>query len=57
MNRDTLTTIAGGVVAAGTAAGTIFGQMQPGTSMHSQDYINLGIAVAMAIWGFFTNKK
>lgn len=57
MNSDLATTISGGVVAAGMAANTILGQLPAGTSMHLQDYISLGMSIAMALWGFFTNRQ
>ena len=56
-DKDLITTIVGGLGAVATAAGPVLGQMQPGTSMHPQDWAQLGAALFMGLLGFFTNKK
>lgn len=55
MNKDTVTTVLGVGVAAATAAQPILNSVQ-GT-FHQQDWFALLSAVAMAVFGFFTNKK
>lgn len=55
MNKDTLTTALGGTMAALTAAQPIINGVQG--QFHQQDYISLAMAVIMAVFGFFTNKK
>lgn len=55
-DKDLLTTIIGGVGAVVTAAGPVMGQMQPGTSMHPQDWTQLGAAILFGLLGFFSNK-
>lgn len=56
MNTDKLTTILGAAVGTMQAASVAAGQMAPGTSLHTQDYISLAMAVLFSIVGFFTNK-
>lgn len=59
MKRDTdlITTIAGVSIAIGSAAQVAVGQIAPGASMHSGDWLQLLFAVGMAVFGFFTNKQ
>ena len=52
--KDLATTILGGVLAAGTAAQPIMNGVEG--SMHQADYMQLTMAVVMAIFGYFTNK-
>lgn len=54
VSRDTITTIIGAVVAAGTAATPVLNATQG--SMHQGDYIQLVTAVFLAVFGWFTNK-
>ena len=54
MNKDTLTTIVGAVVAAGTAATPVMSAVD-GT-FDKTDWAKLVTAVFMAIFGYFTNK-
>lgn len=56
-DKDLLTTIAGGMLAIGTAIQPIANSIQPGTSLHTQDYVQLIMAVVFAILGWATNKK
>jgi len=55
MNKDTLTTVLGGTMAALTAAQPVINAAQG--SLHQQDYVSLLMAVVMAVFGFFTNKQ
>lgn len=53
--KDIVTTVLGGVLAAGTAAQPIMiaaGEQ----SLHQADYMQLVMAVVMAVFGYFTNK-
>ena len=54
MNKDTVTTLLGGLMAAGTAAQPVLNATQG--SMHQGDFIQLAIAVCMSLFGYFTNK-
>ena len=54
MNPDKVTTVIGAVVAAGTAAQPVMNAVQG--SMHQADWMQLLASVAMAIFGYFTNK-
>ena len=54
MNKDLGTTILGGIVAAGTGAMPIV-QMAQG-DWNAMNIFQLVSAVAMAVFGFFTNK-
>ena len=56
-DTDVLTTVIGGVGAAVTAAQPVLTAVQPGSSMHTQDWLQLAMAVIFGIFGFFTNKK
>ena len=56
-DTDLAATIVGGLAAAATAASPVLNAVQPGTSLHPQDYAQLGAAIFMALLGFFTNKK
>jgi len=53
-NKDLATTILGGILAAGTAAQPVMNSVEG--SMHQADYLQLAMAVVMAIFGYFTNK-
>lgn len=53
-DTDKITTAVGALMAAGTAAQPVLNGVQG--SMHSGDWIQLGVAVLMAVFGFFTNK-
>lgn len=55
MTTDRLATIVGSVAAAATAAQPVLNATQG--SLHQSDYFSLITAVAMAVWGFFTNKQ
>lgn len=57
MNADKITTIVGAVGAAATAAQPVLTAVQPGSSLHSQDYFQLVAATVFAVLGFFTNRK
>ena len=54
IGKDTATTVLGLVMAAGTAAQPAMNAVDG--SFHQADWIKLGTAVIMAIFGFFTNK-
>jgi hypothetical protein len=56
-DTDMITTAVGIAGAVATAASPVLNAVQPGTSMHPQDWTQLGAAVLFAILGFFTNKK
>ncbi len=56
-DRDLVTTILGGVGAAVTAAQPVVNMVQPGTSLHPQDWIQLAMAVIFGLFGFYTNKQ
>lgn len=55
MNHDNVTTALGAIGAAVTAAQPVINATQG--AMHQQDYIQLFLAVIMAVFGFFTNKQ
>ena len=55
-DRDLMTTIVGGIAAAASAAEPVLNGIQTG-SLHQNDWVQLGIAVAMGIWAWATNKK
>ena len=55
MNKDMATTILGGIGAAVTAAEPVL-NASSGT-MHQGDYVQLAMAVVMALFGWFTNRK
>ena len=55
LNTDTVTTGIGLVLAAGTAAQPVLAGVAG--SMHQGDWIQLVIAIGLAIQGYFTNKK
>lgn len=52
--KDIATTILGGVMAAGMAAQPVLNGVSG--SLHQADYMQLIMAVAMGIFGFFTNR-
>lgn len=54
MNKDKVTTLLGLGISAMTAAQPVLNGVQG--SFHQQDWMQLGGAVMMAIFGFFTNK-
>lgn len=54
MSNDTITTILGATGAAITAAQPVVNASQG--ALHQQDYVQIALAVIMAIFGFFTNK-
>jgi len=54
MDKDTATTILGGVMAVAQAATPVMNGIQG--SMHQGDFISLFLAATMALFGFFTNK-
>ena len=56
-DTDVITTVMGVAGSIAMAAGPVLQQVQPGSSMHPQDWTQLGAAVFMALLGFFTNKK
>ena len=56
-DTDILTTVVGVVGAATMAASPVLNSVQPGSSMHPQDWTQLAAAVLFAVLGFFTNKK
>ena len=55
-DTDLLTTVAGGLAAVATAAGPVLNQVQPGSSMHANDWTQLAAAVLIGLLGWFTNK-
>ena len=55
MNGDKITTVLGASMAALTAAQPVVNAVQG--SLHQQDYVQLIMAVVMAVFGFFTNKQ
>lgn len=56
-DTDIITTVVGGIGAAVVAAEPVLLAVQPGSSMHPQDWTQLAMAVVIAVFGFFTNKK
>lgn len=56
MNGNTLATVAGGIIAAAAAAEPVL-IASGGGALHSQDYVQLIIAVATALFGWFTKFK
>jgi hypothetical protein len=56
LTSDKLATIAGLGMGVLNSVGTVAGQMQPGTSMHPNDYVSLGISLIMVFAGWITNK-
>lgn len=52
--KDVATTVLGGILAAGTAAQPVMAGVEG--SMHQADYLQLAMAVVMALFGYFTNK-
>jgi len=55
MNSDKITTTLGAIGAAVAAAQPVVNATQG--SLHQEDYIQLVMAVIMAVFGFFTNKQ
>jgi len=55
INKDTATTILGGVGAVVTAVEPVMNATQ-GT-LHQGDYVQLVMAAVMALFGWFTNRK
>ena len=56
MSADKTATVLGYAIGAAQAAQVALGQIPPGTSMHQQDWIGLGMAVLWAVLGKVTNK-
>lgn len=56
MNSDKITTILGAIGAAAMGAQPVMNTIQPGTSLHQGDYVQLILAAVMAAWGFYTNR-
>ena len=56
-DTDVMTTVVGAVSAVAMAAGPVLSQVQPGTSMHPQDWTQLVAAVFVGLLGWFSNKK
>ena len=56
VNSDTITTAAGAGLAALTAAQPVMNMIGEGASLHGGDWLKLGMAVLMALHGYFTNK-
>lgn len=56
-DTDLLTTIVGGAGAIAMAAGPVLQQVQPGASMHPQDWTQLIAAVFIGLLSFFSNKQ
>lgn len=54
---DKLTSYLGYGIGAAQAAQVALEQIPAGTSMHKGDYIQLGIALLMAVFGWATNKQ
>jgi hypothetical protein len=55
MNKDSMTTILGGTIAALTAAQPVLNAASG--SLHQGDYVQLAMAVLISIFGWFTNRK
>lgn len=56
-DTDVITTVVGALGAVTTAAGPVLGQIQPGSSMHPQDWTQLAAAIFVGLLGWFSNKK
>lgn len=56
-DTDVMTTVVGAIGAVATAAGPVLNGVQPGTSMHPQDWTQLVAAVFIGLLGWFSNKK
>lgn len=55
IGKDTVTTVLGAVGAGIVAAEPVLNGFE-GT-MHQADYLKLALAVVMAVFGWFTNRK
>lgn len=56
MNKDRITTIVGAIGAAAAAAQPVLDATEGG-ALHTNDYLQLVMAVAFAVIGWFTGKK
>ena len=56
MKADQITTIVGAIGAASAAAQPVL-SAAGGASLHTNDYLQLVMAVAFAVIGWFTGKK
>ena len=56
-DADLAATIVGGLGAVITATSPIINAMQPGSSLHVQDWMQLAMAAVFGIFGWVTNKK
>lgn len=56
MNADKMATYAGGAIAVLQSTQVALGQIPPGTSMHTQDWISLATAAVFAFLGWVTNR-
>lgn len=54
---DIITTVVGGIGAAAAAAQPVLNGVQPGSSMHPQDWMQLIFAIAMGVVSFFVGKQ
>ena len=57
MTKDKLTTIAGLIVAVGTAVQAYLAAPEVAPFGSPQFWIGMGMAVAIVAWGYWTNKK
>ena len=57
MNTDKLTTIVGMILAVMQAGQVAISQIPAGTTMGAKEWLGVGMAVAFAIIGLFTNKQ
>lgn len=55
MTKDTITTVVGSIGAAVVAAQPVLNGVQG--SLHTQDYMQLVLAICVSVFSYFTNKK